>query len=175
MFLDLTCYTLVLSSELSCLEMLLTLFFYTFAAAQSTGNNTTNLDSSRCPLTIGTLSPDDSFNTMGTQPFQWPGEEQRWYLTLTLNDTRSELLSSQLHDLQGYLSIPNDIKGSACVYMLPGFDINKEDGNEERGCAGVVSDGCIQSIQRKLASTAKRLSVDTCRPFMASACFSLLS
>jgi hypothetical protein len=64
--------------------------------------NTTDIN--RCPKTIGVLSPDARVNSTGMRSLRWQGEEKDWYLTTTLNDTRSPLLTATMHDFQGYIS-----------------------------------------------------------------------
>lgn len=77
---------------------------------------------------------------------------------MTLNDTRSTYLLSQLHDLQGYLSVPSATTGSACAYMLPGIDIGYNDGKANMGCSGVISQSCSQFLQERMQKPLEVIS-----------------
>jgi hypothetical protein len=69
------------------------------------GNNTTDLD--KCPRTIGSLDSAATANSTGKVALRFdapPNED--WFFSVTLNDARSSVLVSMLHDFQGYLSFP---------------------------------------------------------------------
>ncbi|KAH7078728.1 hypothetical protein BKA63DRAFT_250237 [Paraphoma chrysanthemicola] len=93
-----------------------------------------------CPHVIGTLSPNAPVNSTGLRSFRWLGQTQDWYLTMAFNDTRSPVLVSQMHDLQGYISAPADSDAVACVHMLGGLNATSGGGS---GCDGVLSLECI--------------------------------
>jgi len=102
-----------------------------------------------CPG-ISSLSFNASINSTGTQPFQLGSPFRDWYLTMTLNDTRSPNLRVQLHDLQGWISAPEDVIASACVYLLPGLDVQASDAGGASGCDGALSTGCREWLRREI-------------------------
>jgi hypothetical protein len=106
-------------------------------SVQKTTNTT---DPSICPHMLGTLSSNAPVNATGSQSVQWSQQAQDWYLTTTLNDTRSPFLVAQMHDIQGYISAPSNTEAHACVYMLGGINAT---GGGENGCEGVLSHGCV--------------------------------
>jgi hypothetical protein len=113
--------------------------------AQETTNRT---DLSLCPYGLGTFSSNAPVNSTGSQSIQWSQQAQDWYLTTTLNDTRSPFLVTQMHDIQGYISAPANTEAHACVYMLRG--INATGGGED-GCEGVLSRGCVDWLTNKVS------------------------
>lgn len=117
----------------------------------SIAQNNTAPDLSTCLNTIGTLSSTAHVNTTGNQPFRfanpYSGDED-WYLSVTLNDTRSSLLVSTLHDIQGYISVPDEVEGDACIYMFSGLDAAPGDG--ANGCEGLLSEDCINFLKREI-------------------------
>jgi hypothetical protein len=103
-----------------------------------------------CPG-ISSLSPNTTINSTGTQFFQLGDPFANWYLTLTLNDTRSETQNfrHQQHDLQGWISAPADTNATACVYLLPGLNLAAGDG--EWGCDGVLTEECLDFLQKDIS------------------------
>jgi hypothetical protein len=113
--------------------------------AQETANRS---DLSSCPYALGTFSSNALVNSTGSQSIRWSQQEQDWYLTTTLNDTRSPFLVTQMHDIQSYISAPANTEAHACVYMLGG--INATGGGED-GCEGVLSRGCVDWLTNKVS------------------------
>jgi hypothetical protein len=101
-----------------------------------------------CPYIGDTPSPDYPVNSTGPQSFRWSQQAQDWYLTTTLNDTRSPFLETQMHDIQGYISAPANTEASACVYMLRG--INATGGGDD-DCEGVLSRGCREWLTKTVS------------------------
>lgn len=111
--------------------------------------NSTSL--STCPFGLNGRDPDARVNTTGTQPFRFANPysgDADWYLSVTLNDTRDPILTFTLHDIQGYLSVPEGVEANACVYMYTGLDAIGRDG--ENGCDGLLSVDCINLLKRDI-------------------------
>jgi hypothetical protein len=128
--------------------------FFSSSLAQNTTSTT------RCPSVIGTLSPNAHVNSTGMRSFQWTDEEQDWYLTSTLNDSRSSFLTSQLHDVQGYISAPIDTDAKACVFTFEG--LNATAGGDS-GCEGVLSQNCIDFLTRNLTFPSSQTGEKKCK------------
>lgn len=118
-----------------------------FCEAQDNSSTTNTTDLTRCPLVIENFSPNVSVNSTGTQSFKWTSETDDWFLTMTLNDTRNPLLRSQMHYLQGYLSMPEETTGGLCAYMLPGLDTDADAGKGQVGCDNILSEECIRYLE----------------------------
>jgi hypothetical protein len=115
------------------------------ASAAQEIRNSTDLS---CHYLGNDLSSNAPVNSTGSQSFQWSQQEQDWYFTTTVNDTRSPFLVAQMHDIQGYISAPANTKASACVYMFKG--INATGGGDD-GCEGVMSRECIDWLTRTVS------------------------
>ena len=118
--------------------------------AQAATNTTNATDTGSCPGIIRPYSPNAPINSTGFQSFRWFQQEQDWYFTMTFNDTRSSSLTQSMHIFQSYVSAPVDINASACIYVLPGINV---EASGEWGCDGVLSSECrewlMDSVSRE--------------------------
>jgi hypothetical protein len=93
-----------------------------------------------------------SVNATGQRPFTFSGFDipHTYYLSTTLNDTRhSPASGSAVHWVQGYISVPQNIDASICVYQFSGIDAVQED--EYDGCRGVLSQECLVFLQNSIS------------------------
>jgi hypothetical protein len=136
---------ILISKILTFCGSLMLLSLPTSTVAQEEKNTT---DSRFCRYIGSELSSNAPVNSTGFQSFQWSQQEQDWYLTTTINDTRSPFLLTQMHDIQGYISAPVNTEASACVYMFRG--INATGGGDD-GCEGVLSRDCVNWLKRTVS------------------------
>jgi hypothetical protein len=109
-------------------------------------NNTTDLD--KCPRTIGSLDSTATVNSTGKVALRFdaaPNED--WFFSVTLNDTRSSVLVSMLHDLQDYISFPQSTTtGRGCFYQFNGVNASVS-GTGTNTCEGVLSAECVDLLR----------------------------
>jgi hypothetical protein len=136
---------LLIPRILSVWGSLMLLSLPTSTAAQEEKNTT---DSRFCRYIGSELSSNGPVNSTGFQSFKWSQQEQDWYLTSTINDTRSPFLVTQMHDIQGYISAPANAEASACVYMFRGINVT---GSGDNGCEGVLSQECVNWLTKTVS------------------------
>jgi len=114
------------------------------AASLAAAQNSTDL--TRCPLSIGELSPNARVNSTGMRSFRWSGDDADWFLTSTFNDTRDPVLVSSRHDSQGYISAPMNSRARVCVFMFDGLNATVAG---DSGCDDALSAGCVDFLKRE--------------------------
>jgi hypothetical protein len=106
---------------------------------------------SRCPLNIGSFNPDAPVNSTGKVKFQFNNSDTDFYFSTTYNDSRIESTEfvkyspEVTHEVQGWLSAPNNTSGYFCVYKLHGMNASSPEGGMN-GCEGVLSTECIDEL-----------------------------
>jgi hypothetical protein len=73
------------------------------------------------------------------------------YVSLTFGDLRfrEPALSNTFQPwTYGYISAPNDTTAQACVYIFTSTEA--EEGADNNGCSGVLSQSCINYLQREM-------------------------
>lgn len=113
----------------------------------SAQNGTNETDLRRCGGS-STLSPDAHVNSTGSLSFRWPQQTQDWYFTTTFNDTRNPVLLGGIQDLVTWISAPEDIDTSICVYMLEGINATAAGDN---GCEGILSESCVRWLTENIS------------------------
>lgn len=107
----------------------------------------------RCPLNIGSFNPDAPVNSTGKVKFQFNNSDTDFYLSTTYNDSRIESTEfvkyspEVTHEIQGWLSAPNNTSGYVCVYKFHGMNASSPEGGMN-GCEGVLSTKCIDELVR---------------------------
>lgn len=79
-----------------------------------------------------------------------------WYLTVTLNDTRTNTTASTKID--GWISTPANATGRACVYWLTDLLPAQSSGAPNGSCTGSLSDNCVDFMRRSVVLS----SADNC-------------
>jgi hypothetical protein len=111
------------------------------------------VNATACSYNIGSFDSDASVNSTGKIKFQFDNDDAKYYLSVTLNDTRRQstesvtIVPEVLHDVQGWLSFPNDTSGYACVYKLSAVNASSPDGGQN-GCDGVLSTECVNELSK---------------------------
>jgi hypothetical protein len=130
------------------------------------------VNATACSYNIGSYDSDASVNSTGKIKFKFDNDDTKYYLSVTLNDTRRQstelvtIVPEVLHDVQGWLSFPNDTSGYACVYKLSALNASSPDGGRN-GCDGVLSTECVNELS-KLTLPAGSDGSMRCPPFPTS-------
>lgn len=126
----------------------LSILFLLFKSILTQSNRT---DLRFCRHVIGDLDANAQVNSTGSQLFQFSNEfsgDQDWRLSVTLNDTRDPVLVSSMHEIQGYLSVPEDVEAEVCIYMYGGMDHLA--GDQMSGCEDIISQECVEYLERNI-------------------------
>lgn len=112
-------------------------------------SNSTNSTDPQCPP-HPRFNLDSPVNSSATVPIPHSNTSSSpapWYLTVTLNDTRSA--SSVDTSFWGFLSSPPNATGETCVFLLKGDLLDAQSG-ANGDCAGSLSADCVDAIRRSM-------------------------
>jgi hypothetical protein len=121
------------------------------------------VNATACSYNIGSFDSDASVNSTGKIKFQFDNDDTKYYLSVTLNDTRRQstesvtIVPEVLHDIQGWLSFPNDTSGYACAYKLSSVNASSPDGGRN-GCDGVLSTECVDELSKLTLPAGSNMS-----------------
>ncbi|KAH6644862.1 hypothetical protein C7974DRAFT_384411 [Boeremia exigua] len=126
----------------------------TSTLAQTNNNNS----SSNSNTTCGTTRYDIAAPVNSSAQVIVRNASTPWYLTSTLNDTRSATTAD--HSITGFLSVPPDTSAYACVFLmtalLPALTGNNGD------CAGALSASCVDFIRSSVVVRAGDMAAKRC-------------
>ena len=94
-------------------------------------------------------------NATGTTPFTWNTTDSKpWHMSVQVNQTGD--MSDNGSGTVGwpYLSVPDGVRGNACVYAFGSINQTATDGS----CGGVFPDECSMHLLDKVRENSRRAS-----------------
>lgn len=130
---------------------------------------------------------DDGFlyNSTGTIPVQFVGQDEPWHISVTLQDYRTNNNTSwafgsrSMQWVNTWLSVPKSLGGTekgnttrVCAYMMSAVNATANNATDpDESCSGIISDECIKRFSKAMLTSGQcgRIdSSDECGSFILS-------
>lgn len=119
--------------------------------ASAAAQNTSSTNHPGCRTGPDEFDSNASVNSTGKVKFQFD-DDVNYIFSVTYNDTRREsteevrITPEVLHDINGWISMPNGTSGYICVYKFLGLNASSPE-EDLNGCGGVLSEACVDKIK----------------------------